>query len=399
MSIAEHRPPSAFLPILERVGTGIRPVLTKPALDRVALALFAVFIVAIAAIGLKKPEYNWDMAAYVAAAIKHEHADADALHKSTWSMIEERAPAAQTYKLQAGNPYNLHLYQNPRDFHSMLPMYEVKIAYIAAIRYLAKLGGPVDAAVWISVISAFAFGLLCLWWMHSGGFAQGAPLLAAIMLLSGYFYMARIATPDLLFAAFCLGGIYLLLRSQDLAALPLLFAAFLVRPDNIIFLFALCLAAIFFGLRKTGVFLTFAAALAAYFWITSGNDHPGWWAHFYFSCVEIQNSMINFQPDFSLTAYLKGVVRGISVSLLNNNWPKVLLVLLFGWALLAKSGRAPGLRATAMLVAIILTFAGKFATFPLPDDRTYFVYIVAFAMILLESWKPRLDLDRADTPT
>ncbi len=390
MSIIDHSPmfwsPDRFLNLA-------RPLIGKRVLDRTGFILFTVFLIAIAAVGLKKPEYNWDMAPYIAAAIQTDGENAATLHKKTWGMIESHASENQVYKLQAGNPYNLHLYQNPDDFVSMLPMYEVKIAYIASIKALGKFVGPVDATVWISVISAMALGLVCLMWMQSGGFIQASPIVIAVLLLAGFFYMPRIATPDIMFAAFCLGGIYLLLRGHDLAALPLLFAAYLVRPDNIIFLFALCLVAVAFNLKKTGIFALFALAVATYFWITSGNDHPGWWAHFYFSNVEIQNTMTGFHPDFSVTEYLKGIIRGVSVSLQNNNWPKLMIMLVFGWAFLARAGKLPDRRGSAMLVAIILCFGGKFITFPLPDDRTYFVYVIAFAMILLETWKPRLDVD------
>ena len=372
--------------------TLVGPMLSKTVLDRAAITLFALFLIAMAAIGLKKPEYNWDMAPYIAAAIQTEGGNVEALHKKTWGMIEQRASDNQVYKLQAGNPYNLHLYQNPDAFYSMLPMYEVKVAYISAVRFLGKIANPVDATIWISVFSAIAFGGVCLLWMQRGQFLQAAPIVISVLLLAGFFYMPRIATPDLMFAAFCFGGIYLLLRDYDIAALPFLYVAFLVRPDNIIFLFALCLAAIIFSERKTGLFVLFGTALATYFWITSGNNHPGWWAHFYFSNVEIQNTMTGFHPEFAITDYFKGIARGISVSLQNNNWPKLMIVLLFAWGMLARAGKAPGRSGTVMLVAIILCFGGKFITFPLPDDRTYFVFVIAFAMILLEAWKPRLDL-------
>ncbi len=394
MSIADQPAKSALVWSGDRLKAIACPLLTKSNLDRLAIGFFVLMLTAVATVGLIKPEYNWDMAPYVAASIQDDVNSIEALHKKTWGMIETRASDGQLYRLQAQNPYNLHTYQHPDAFHSMLPMYEVKVAYVAAIRVLGKLIGPVEATIWISVVAALMFGGICMVWMQRGGFVQAAPVVVALLLLSGFFYMPRLASPDMLFAALCFGGIYLLLQARDIAALPLLFTAFLVRPDNIIFLFTLPLAALLFDLKRVGLATLFAASLASYFWITSGNDHPGWWAHFYFSNVEIQNTMIGFHPEFALADYLKGVARGILMSLQNNNWPKLMIVLLFGWALLARSKRLPNRRATAMLVAIILCFGGKFVTFPLPDDRTYFVYVVAFAMILLEAWKPRLDLNR-----
>lgn len=391
MSIAEPSQSPLWAP--DRLLDIVQPVLTKKTLDRAAFLMFAMFIIVIAVIGLKKPEYNWDMAPYVAAAIQDNYTDAESLHKEVWKRMEARASDNQMYKLRAGNPYNLYVYENPEAFVSMLPMFKVKVAYNAAIRALSNVISPIDATILISAMSALIFGAICLLWMQKGGFIQAAPLLIALLLMSGYYYMPRIATPDMMFAVFCLGGIFLLLRGHEIVALPFLFVAFLVRPDNIIFLFALCLVALAFNQKKLGYFALFGAAVASYFLITSGNDHPGWWAHFYFSTVEIQYTMVGFSPDFSLIKYVNGVLRGIMVSLQNNNWPKLMLVLLFAWAMLARSGMAPNRRNTAMLVAIILCFGGKFVTFPLPDDRTYFVYVIAFAMILLETWKPRLDLD------
>ena len=394
MSVVDQNPQSPLFWSPERLFTWVKPALGRKVLDRAGLILFVVFLIVIAALGLKKPEYNWDMAPYIAAAIQNDVKDTETLHKKAWGMIEERASKNQIYKLQAGNPYNKYEYENPDAFYSMLPMYEVKVAYIAAIRALSRIVSPVDATIWISVLSSLAFGGIVLYWMQRAGFLQASPVLISLMLLAGVFYMPRIATPDLLFAALCLAGIYAMLRGSEFVAIPYLFAAYLVRPDNIIFLFALCLAAILFNQKKTGLFILFGLSLVVYFIITSDNDHPGWWAHFYFSNVEIQNTMAGFQPDFSIATYFKGILRGIMVSLQNNNWPKLMLVLLFAWGMLARNGYMPDRRATAMLVAIILSFGGKFITFPLPDDRTYFVYVIAFAMILLDTWKPRLDVEQ-----
>ncbi|MEE9313689.1 MAG: hypothetical protein V3V02_03490 [Rhizobiaceae bacterium] len=358
-------------------------------LDRAGFILFALFVVALCLINIFKPEYNWDMAAYLASSLQDTSITTRELHSQVWGMMKDHAPENQFYKLTAGNPYNVHNYQNPDAFISMLPMYDVKVGYIAALKYGGSLLGAVNAAIWVSVLSSLAVGFTCLYWMKSRGFLQAAPFVASILLLCGYFYMGRTVTPDLLVTVFFLWGSERFLRGKDWLAVGLFYVAFLVRPDTIVFLFAMLLAVIIFNERKLPALVGFGAVVATYFWITTGSNHPGWWAHFYFSCVEIQNTMVGFSPDFSVFLYLKGVARGAMVSLKDNNWPVVLCLLLSGWALLQGAGIKTAHRTNVIIVAALLYVAGKFVIFPLPDDRTFMPALLVIAMVLLETWKPQ----------
>ena len=75
------------------------------------------------------------------------------------------------------------------------------------------------------------------------------------------------------------------------------------------------------GRRKLPLLLTFLASLVVYVALSKAGGHPGWWPHFYFSCVEMQNSLIGFHPDFSLGAFLRGYARGGLWALFQNFWP------------------------------------------------------------------------------
>jgi hypothetical protein len=134
------------------------------------------------------------------------------------------------------------------------------------------------------------------------------------------------------------------------------------------------------------------ASFVACLVVSKLGHHPGWWAHFYFSCVEIQNSMAGFQPDFSPIAFAKGYARGVVVSLTANDWPALLLILSAAWALLARAGRIAAGRTNALVFALAIGTLGKFASFPLPDDRFYFTFIGAMGLLLIAAWKPRFDL-------
>lgn len=360
-------------------------------LDNIGIILFCLFTAIVFLMAVGKPQFNWDMAPYLASAMQDNFASAQELHTKVWSLMQAGSSESQFYKLTAGNPYNLHNYEHPSAFVSMLPMYDVKLAYIAAIKFAGQYIGVVNGSIWISAVSSLALSLVCLFWMFSRGFLQAAPIVALTLLLSGYLYMSRIVTPDLAVAVFIVAGAERFVRGKDWLAAAFLFVAFLFRPDTIVFIFALLLATLMFNKRILPVLVSFVAAIGMSVWIHSSPDHIGWWTHFYFSCIEIQNTMIGFDPDFSLVAYLKGLARGMIVSLDYNNWPMLLGLLIIGWGLLGASGKQVDERGTILIWAVLLGFVGKFIVFPLPDDRLYMPLVMCFLMVLLETWKPKFD--------
>ena len=372
--------------------TLVATVTTRSVLDRLAVVFMALVIAGVAAYSWLRPAYNWDMVAYVATALENRIDDPVELHDRTWAEIEPGARDAQLYHLKFSNPYNLHQWENAADFQSQLSMYRVKVLYVGMLRWLEPVTGLATASILLSVLPSIAFGALCLWWLVREGAEQGLLLLAPFLAIADFITMTTMVTPDMLLAVMSLGAVLLLFRGRDALAGALLFASVFVRPDNIILIFALLIAAVLFGWRLRPMLVTFVASFAACLLISKLGDHPGWWAHFYFSCVQIQNAMTDFSPDFSLIDFAKGYVRGVMVALTANDWPGLLLILLVGWAMLARAGRIAAGRTNALVFAMAIGTLGKFASFPLPDDRFYFTFIAAMGVILIASWKPRLDL-------
>lgn len=375
--------------------TVVERVRGRRLLDRVAASLFALALLAIAAYGALKPDYNWDMVAYVGTALENRIDDPVALHGETWRLIDEGASEDQQYKLKQSNPYNLNQWQNPADFQSQLSMYRVKAAYVWMLRALEPAVGLINASILLSIVPSVLFGLACLWWLWREDALQGAVVLAPLLLLADFSRMTAAVTPDMLLALVSIAAIYSLWRGRDWVAGGLLFASVFIRPDNIILVFALLIAAVLFGWKKLPMIVTFVASMVAISIISKLGDHPGWWAHFYFSCVRIQNSMADFHPAFSLIDFAKGYARGVVVSLQNNDWPAILVLLTAAWALLNKYGRISGTRTNALAFAMAIGTLGKFASFPLPDDRFYFVFIAGMAMVLIAAWRPRFDAGQA----
>lgn len=359
-------------------------------LDSAAAAIFGLVVLLTAAYAWVKPDYNWDMVAYVASALEGRIADPVELHAETWKIIGQGASPEQLDRLKYGSDYNRHQWENPVDFESQLSMYRVKYGYVLALRALEPALGLSMAARVLSIVPAVGIALLGLWWLWRERALQGAVLLAPLLFLATWDNMALAVSPDMLVSLLALAGLYQIWRGRDIAGCALLFASVFVRPDSLITVFALLIAAFFFGWRKLPLLVTFLASLAAYVIVSKAGGHIGWWPHFYFSCVEMQNSLIGFKPDFSLAAFLRGYARGALWALFQNNWPWVYLTLLAAWALIHRAGRSTA-RGNAIMFALAIGALGKFASFPLPEDRLQFVTLAGMAMVLLAMWKPRLD--------
>ena len=382
---------------IRQIGHRLAALMTARVYATLAVGAFALFVLASSLIGLVKPEHNWDMAPYIAASMEDRIQEPQALHTAAWEATRQGISEGQWYLLTRSSPYNVDQYANPDHFASQLSMYRVKLGYVLALRYLSRLTEPVTATAIVASLSTLVVGLVLLAWAVRHGFSQSLLLAAPVLMLAGYFNMAMLATPDMMMAAFGIPGIYLAAKGRYWLSVPFLLAMFLVRPDGIIFLFALLLAALAFGQGRLPMLLAFLAAVLMYGPIAEAAGHPGWWPHYYFSNIALQNDMRGFEPAFSIGAYLHGIVRGINVGLRFNNWPMIMAVLLLGWLLLAARGRGADRSATMVLTAILLCFMGKYVTFPLPDDRVYFIFVAPFLMILLEAWKP--EFSRAGVAT
>lgn len=363
-------------------------------IERAAVAVFLIGVLLTLALSIARPAYNWDMVAYVASALEKDHPNPVDLHRETWVRIDAKADDAQQFHLKRSDPYNLHQWENPVDFQSQLSMYRVKIGYIALLKTLDPYVGLVMASVVLSVVPALIFGLICLWWLWREDALQGALVLLPSLFLADYFTLTALVTPDMLVATVSFAALFCLYRKHDWSAALLLVASVFIRPDNFVLIIALTITAVLFGWRRMPMSVTFVAATLLMTAMSKYAGHPGWWPHFYFSTVQMQNSMADFRPAFSLIDFAIGYARGLVFSFQYNDWPSLYLLLLTAWAWLFKSGRMAGGRSNALCFAMAIGVAGKFASFPLPDDRYYFMFIAGFMMILIIAWKPQFHLER-----
>jgi hypothetical protein len=376
--------------LASRPGSQLADIVRRRGLLEAAGALSIVLMIVLsAAYALVKPDYNWDMVAYTGAALENRYPDAAGLHAETWRQIDAVVPENQQAVLKTADAYRQAQWEGPENFQSQLGMYRVKAGYIALLRAVEPIAGLVQGAMLLGVATSVAFGLMVLWIMWRERALAAGLALAPALLIAGYARMTSSVAPDMLIALVSTAALYALYRGKDGLGCVLLIAATLVRPDAVIFNFALLIAAILFGMRWALAALAFIGSFAIATVMSELGGHPGWWAHFWFSTVETQASMAGFHPDFSLGAFIKGYARGLLSSVHGTNWLPMLALMTLAWALFARI--APmSRRAHALIFAMGIGALGKFASFPLPDDRFYFGFIAGMALLLAISWKPRV---------
>ncbi|WP_299475661.1 hypothetical protein [uncultured Roseibium sp.] len=379
----------------DRLGTALLAsgrLLSKDVVNAVSVGLFSLIVLGTLALAYFNPVYNWDILAYVGIAAEDQLDSAEEIHALAYGEVKEAASELQFYKVTASIPYRVNQYEQPDHFVSLFPMFRVKVAYIETIKHLGALTGRVHATTIISTLSAAMIGLFILFWSARQSFVQGLLIIGPTIILIGYTFSAREATPDLMMAAFALPALYFVCREKPVFAAPFLFMMFLVRPDGLLFFFALLLAAIAVGRDRLIYLALFAGALFLYFPIVGSADHPGWWPHFYFSNVEYQDDMRGFDPAFDVLLYVKALVVNVARTVQDFNWLMLLAIFLLGFALLVRSGKDISQGQWIAVVALTLCIGGKFVTFPLPDDRIYLPYLLPLLIVLLEIWKPMFSL-------
>ena len=82
------------LALASRPGSRIADIWRRRGLAQAGGALAMVLMILVsAAYALVKPDYNWDMVAYVGSALENRYPDAAGLHAETWRQIDAVVPA------------------------------------------------------------------------------------------------------------------------------------------------------------------------------------------------------------------------------------------------------------------------------------------------------------------
>jgi hypothetical protein len=340
---------------------------------------------AIATFTWLKPVYNWDVIAYLAAAMKGQFVSFDDVHRQVYSTLKVGLSAADYQAITDGDAYRLRQFSDPAALQSMLGMYDVKSLYIRLIEGLGPVTGWLNAILLINMAS-LALLFFSTWaWLSRFKLLALAPLVVALFMALGLPDAYRVSTPDFLAIALMTSGILMLDRGRHTASLGPLTLAVLTRPDCAA---AVCMIGLLvIALRdprwRHGV-LMFGLAVAAYMFAKITSTSPGWWSHLWFSTYQMQNTMEGFAPAFSIDVYLTAFAYNFARAMTENNWLGFYTAAIVAslW-IISESREDERIRHPRMVIvsALILAVAAKFVLFPLHDTRTYLP--ILFPMILL----------------
>lgn len=348
------------------------------------VALMGGFFAAVMVIGWLRPVHAWDMVAYLAAAWKGDFATPQALHHAVWEAVRLETTQDRFAMLAEGDAYRHRQFTDALAFYSQIGMYEVKWLYVQMIRWIAPVTGAMHAAYAINVAAAAGLFAMLAWWLKAVRMLNLAPLVVALLMVAGFPALAMAESPDLLNVTLVTSAIFLLDRNRMIAGSAAALLAVAVRPDSIVLVAGLVGA--FWLWRQAGAAILAAAFLACvlvYLGIQSVSDHPGWWAHLWFSTYHMQENMDGFQPDFSAKVYAVAFAWNLVRSAFENTWLGLYLAGLAGWALLSSGGLGFTPRRTALIGAAMGAIALKFMIFPLHDGRTYMPMLLPALLLML----------------
>lgn len=351
-----------------------------------AAAAYALFCISIV-VGTTRPEYNWDMLAYVAETLaSRPGATAASAHHDTFAVVRAHVSDEHWRLLTEGNDYRSEQARNPDAFMSMLGMYRIKLGYRVLLRTVSHVFDPVVAAVVVSMLAGAALAGLIGFWLLRAGHPELMVLAIPILILADLPLMTRLQTPDMVATLFLVAGTICVLASRDWLACALIVLAIAIRPDNLIF--AGLLPAAFLLARKMPVpyIAGLAAALAIYALAVSTAGYPGWWRHFLFTFSGAQPTLDDWNPPFVVSVYAIDVVKSAGRTLSWRAWPWLAAAAVFVLLYFRPLREQLRGRILVLLAALGTSLLLKFAIFPIEDDRIYAAYVISLWLVVADAF-------------
>lgn len=344
---------------------------------RLAPGLVLAFCAALAVLAVQRPLHNWDMIGYVAAARSYTTPEPERIRTEVYDLLARSVPAERYDVLTRGEVRHARA-TDPESLGQFLPLYRIRVAYVATVLGLWELGvNPFLATRLVSAVCA-ALAIVVLALLFPVPRHPAAVLLIPpIALASGFWLLSRYSTPDAWAALAACVCYALTLRGRGLVlfALPL---SLLVRTDML--LLALCFLVYFWiGRRFDRRWILASAAIttALFLGIHRYFDYYGWRTLFTLDFLEYTAYPARLEPLVTPESYWT-VLRSRSGDLLQ--WPfaflaGAVLTGLFG-VLRLSGGSLRRLSTTEtdagfVLVSSLVYAVIHFLVFPDPSTRFY----------------------------
>ena len=276
-----------------------------------------IFCCAFVFFALLKPAQNWDMIAYVGSAAAYEIDDPRLLHETVYGELKRSVSEEKYNELTRGYFREVRA-SDAESFRQHLPFYQPRVVYVLAVEALWKAGiNPFFATYLVSALSAAMAAFLLAYilpWSRRTAFLALVP---AIVLVSGFYDLGRLSTPDALAVAVTYLCYFLAVRRHRLLLFVLPFCV-LVRTDLVL------LALLFYGYlwweKAYDRRMLAASALACsalYVFVNHHFGNYGWSTVFDYTLSHKSTHPADFSHAVTIGSYLAAFNEGVG-SLLRN---------------------------------------------------------------------------------
>jgi hypothetical protein len=348
---------------------------------------FSIYLLTLMGVSIGQLRIDWDIFPYLAIAAERVHTDPVALHAHAFNVVKTNVSPDRFTVLTQDGGYRTQMYTDANGFVSMLGMYRVKWLYCELLTALASIMPPFAAIRLISGVSALVFAGVLLRWLQIEKALALAPIFAALLIVLDFSELARAASPDTLFSALLLGGVFAYVRQYEAATAALLFLAFLARPDNLVFLGIFSTLLLVYRQSRWGVLAAFFASAFVFVPLKIATGHPGWWTQVYVTSIELPTTLVEFHPAFSITLYFTALIKQFLLAVTAQTWVGVFVLGLAAWLVIDSLGFALDKSRHVLMQAVVLSTVAKFILLPIYDTRIYFVYVLVVFLILASKFK------------
>lgn len=337
-----------------------------------------------------RPNYNWDMVAYMGCVVKINTSDSEALHKKTYEILRQELGDERTDWMSSGNNYRETMESDHKAFSENLPFYTIRVVYLAIVSFFFKLGIPLSfATVLPSLISVFLIILIIYRVLNKelNNTFVASIVSIIILFLPQVISLARLSTPDALstFLLLLITVMYVYNSNWFLIFL-IMSLSIMTRTDNIIWCGLLLFFETFFPSDKKNKWLVISfgvGLLLIYFGLNVVHKNGGWEILFYHSFIQIQNFPLSLTPALTFKDYVITMVMRTPDYI-----PWLLLIIFAGYCLRRISVKELLLlKGGKIIFACILSFLIKYVLFPSFDTRFYFVFVILLFLTAIMEWK------------
>jgi hypothetical protein len=361
----------------------------------VAIILSLAVIAGVSAAGVERPVYNWDLLAYMGLIADSPNATDGQVHGAVYDEARRKMPPANFAELTDPNPNNVRadVYRNPQFFREQLGWYRQRPLFTLIGYAFHSAGLPLLRSVQVAAGLGFlGLNLMFLTWAVKYLSANVGGALSCLVCLN-FWPVARLGTPDTMFAFSLLLAIYLLIEGcKPILCCCMLAASILVRSDGALLALGILFYAAFLADSERRLRLWIATLFAVLFvaeafMISRFSGHYGWTALMYHSFFGGLADPVHFRQTLSLKAYLKLLAAGLS-SIPNSGVLAYIITFVVAWyAVVSRSLPRQRRFYLGLLACVSAGLAVRYLIFPSVTERhilplSYLLIILAVRLAI-----------------